>query len=128
MGGALYTENYEKFKGYTEELIQPDDQYIERYLRPSRTKVMDKKYLFNKNDGGIPNKFSLSSEVVRAYFDVLTDASNIESRNGGCGSIGFEKAPYPVAYSLLSQDYQKNLSYDKFLKSFEGIGHINKAD
>lgn len=126
MGGTLYTNGYDKLVGLRDGPSVSDETYVERFLRPSCEKTMDKKYLFGKEGSqDIPQSFSLPGEVVRAYFEIVSDASNIGSKNGGCGSIGFDKAPYPMAYNLLSEDLKGSTPYEKFLKSFEGIGHIN---
>lgn len=124
MGGTLHSDTYDE-EDFEKESIQPDTQYIERFLRPSDLKPLEKKYSFGKGESALPSAFLLPSDVVQAYFDVLSDASNMGNKKAGCGSIGYEKAPYPVAYGLLSQNYKKTLPYDRFLKSFEGIGHIS---
>lgn len=124
IGGTLHTDTYDN-EGFEKESIQPDIQYIERFLRPSDLKPIDQKYPYSKSGSTLPSSFSVSQDVVRAYFDVLSDASNMGNKSAGCGSIGYEKAPYSAAYGLLSQNYKKTLSYERFLKSFEGIGHIS---
>lgn len=125
MGGTLHVENYDDYEEFEKEFIRPDTQYIERYLRPSDSKPLEIKYPYSSGGSNLPSAFSLPSDVIRAYFDVLSEASNMGSKKAGCGSIGYEKAPYPIAYRLLSQNYKKTLPYEKFLKSFEGIGHIS---
>lgn len=124
IGGTLHADNYNDDE-FEKNNIKPDTQYIERFLRPSDLKPLEKKYSYGKDGSSLPHVFPVSSEVVRAYFDVLSDASNMGNKRAGCGSIGYEKAPYPYAYGLLSKNYKKIQSYDRFLKSFEGIGHIN---
>lgn len=125
MGGNISEEDFEAFANAEEQYIKPDDNYIERFLRPSNLEVMDKEYSFSNEGDKLPKSFDAPSGVIKAYFDVLSDASNLGSKKGGCGSIGFEKAPYPSAYNLLSESLKKAMSYDRFLKSFEGVGHIN---
>ncbi len=60
------------------------------------------------------------------YFSILREAANPEKgKFAGCGTLGQAKLPYPVAYDFLSADYQKKLSYEQYLKTFENILHIN---
>lgn len=126
MGGGLEIDVYDELDDNKNGYIKPDDNYIERFLRPSSSKPMDKKYPFDMNKEGkelLP--FQKPYEVIRAYFDTISDASNLGMKKGGCGSIGFEKRPYAEAYKLMSGNFKKEMPYEKFLKSFEGIGHIN---
>lgn len=125
MGGIMGDEDIEGIANLESQYIKPDDNYIERFLRPSAMEALEKKYSFGSDDNMLPKAFGTPFEIVKAYFDVLSDASNIGSSKGGCGTIGFGEAPYPGAYSLLSEGFKKVMPYDKFLKSFEGIGHIN---
>lgn len=125
MGGELESELYTEPDNIKKDYIKPDNQYIERFLRPSELKPVEKLYFFDSNNDIAGAVFKKPSEVVRAYFDILSDASNMEGKKGGCGSIGYEKAPYPEAYKLLSDEFKKTMPYEKFVKSFEGIGHIN---
>ncbi len=48
-----------------------------------------------------------------------------KGKKAGCGALGYQGAPYPVAYNFLSSEYQKKLNYNQYLKSFENILHIN---
>lgn len=125
MGGTVFTEDEEAFASAASQYIMPDDNYIERFLRPAAENPLEKK--FSQNGGEDNNKmnFKMPSEAARAYFEILSDASNLGSKKGGCGSIGLGSNPYPAAYNLLSDSFKKALSYDKFHKSFDGIGHIN---
>jgi hypothetical protein len=125
LGGNLAYDDYEKFTEYADGNIKPDDNYIERFLRPSNDKELDKKYNYDKRLETTLPTFASSSDVVRAYFDLLSDASNMNNKSGGCGSIGFDKLPYPIVYNLLSHSFKKELTYEKFLDSFASIGHIN---
>lgn len=125
MGGELGSDLYNDIENMEDDYIKPDDTYIERFLRPSQSKTIEKKYPYDAEGGMALGQFQKPSEVIRAYFDILSDASNLGTKKGGCGSIGFEKAPYPEAYKLTSAGFKKGMSYEKFLKSFEGIGHIN---
>lgn len=125
MGGALVTDSFEDLEGLEKVQTQPNDSHVERFMRPSAAVPMEKKYPFSKEGQNIPKTFTIPAEVVRAYFDIISDASNMGTKKGGCGSIGFQQLPYPFAYGLFSEDLKKAVAYDGFLKSFEGIGHIN---
>lgn len=125
MGGTIYNEDDEVFADAEKRYIKPDDDYVERFLRPSVNKPLDKFYYTDGSEGKLPSDLKLPGETVRAYFDILSDAANLGEKAGGCGSIGQGDAPYPSAYNQLSEDLKKTMSYEKFLKSFDGIGHIN---
>lgn len=125
MGGELAAEGFEAYEKLEIEQTRHDDSHVERFMRPSAAKLMEKKYPFSKDGQDIPRVFSLPVDVVRAYFDIISDASNMGAKKGGCGSIGFQQIPYTFAYDLFSEDLKKNVTYEAFLKSFEGIGHVN---
>jgi hypothetical protein len=124
MGGKLYDDTEEYSYNNDKESIKPDDVYIDSLLRPSDNNPIAKKYFFN-SEQGIPKTFQLPMDVVRAYYDILSDASNIDSKKEEYANIGLDKQPYPLAYELLSQDVKSNLSLNEFINSFSGIGHIN---
>lgn len=46
-------------------------------------------------------------------------------KGAGCGTLGYARIPYPVAYKFLSPEYQRRFNYNQYLKSFENILHIN---
>lgn len=111
----------------------------ERYFRPSSLKTLNTRSFPSKFYSHIyasnpdPNKINLpryltntSENTVLNYFSILREAENlIKEKTAGCGTVGMAKLPYPAAYEFLSEDYKKILSYESYLKSFEGIGHIN---
>jgi hypothetical protein len=125
MGGELYFSSFDDLSPGDGDGIMPDEQYIERFLRPSDTEPLERKFYYNSEGKGIPEAFSLPSDCIRAYYDILSSASNMGDKRGGCGSIGFEKTPYTAAYKILSSRFKKDMPYEQFLKSFEGIGHIS---
>ncbi|KPU43645.1 hypothetical protein OXPF_30870 [Oxobacter pfennigii] len=125
MGGTIIKEGLFGLEVFDGADSKKEDDYIQRFFRPSKEKVMDKKYFFNKEGAELPKVFQASNDVVRAYFDIISDAANMGSKKGGMGSIGYGTAPYPEAYKLLSEDKKKAMTYESFLKSFESIGHIN---
>lgn len=105
----------------------------ETYFRPSRLKALNSNFMdynsFSESfkDGKIPPECMASAEdSVINYFSLLQQSSNLtEEKNGGCGSVGYGLKPFPLAYSFLSENNKKSMIYDEFVKSFEGIGHIN---
>ncbi len=105
----------------------------EIYFRPSHLKVLNNDFLSLDSfedafkGGSIPRKHTNTPEdTIISYFSVLQQASNLtEAKSGGCGTVGYALLPYPIAYNFLSPVYKKDYDYDTYLKSFEGIGHIN---
>lgn len=105
----------------------------ETYFRPSQLKAVNSNFPDPKSftgtfqNGTVPPALmdsSMNSAVN--YFSVLQQASNLTVKEGGgCGTVGYALEPYPVAYSFLSENNKSSMSYEEFLKSFEGIGHIN---
>jgi hypothetical protein len=107
--------------------------FNETYFRPSRMKSLNNNF----------SNFSTFSETFKAgtvpaelmdtpiksivnYFSVLQQAENLtDDKIGGCGTVGFAKEPYPLAYQFLSENNKKSMSYKEYLDSFQGIGHIN---
>ncbi|QNU68049.1 hypothetical protein EHE19_006305 [Ruminiclostridium herbifermentans] len=105
----------------------------EIFFRPSRLPAINNSFpdinSFSEtfeNDTVPPSLIDNPENAIINYFSVLQQASNLtENKNGGFGSVGYSKTPYPIAYNFLSQNNKKSMSYDEFLTSFEGIGHIN---
>lgn len=63
-------------------------------------------------------------ETLLNYFSILREADNTIERRS-CGTIGYARIPYPLAYNFLSKEFQKKLSFEEYLHSFAGIGHTN---
>ena len=105
----------------------------ETYFRPSRLKSLNNIFIdyntFSETfkDGTIPPELiDKPQNSAINYFSVLQQASNLtESKTGGCGTIGYSLTPYPIAYNFLSESNKKTMTYDEYLNSFQGIGHIN---
>ena len=104
------------------------------YFRPSQLKPINNNFLsfekFNetfKNSTVVPRELLLTpQDTIINYFSVLQQAENLtEQKKGGCGTVGFAKEPFPIAYNFLSKAYQHSMPYDTFLTSFEGVGHTN---
>ena len=110
---------------------------VEKYFRPSKLLVLndrnlnkdfvDTYYWKEPSEITLPKDlFKTPEDTIINYFSVLREAANPqEGKLAGCGTLGNAKLPYPVAYNFLSSEYQKNLSYSEFLKTFENILHIN---
>ncbi len=98
---------------------------VKRFLRSSNQPALIPRYGFKYNGEGIPKVFNNPRDVVEAYFNILSEAANMEGYTAGCGSIGEGTQPYPYAYEMLSADTKKTMTYNQFLNSFRGIGHIN---
>lgn len=137
MGGRLYKQFHEEIDEAEACKIVTEKRDVEKYFRPSKLPVLnDKQFKSNffwKFDEEEPSKIILPYYLLKTpedtiinYFSVLRNAANlIENKSGGCGTVGYAKLPYPVAYSFLSSTYRDRLDYNRYLKSFEGIAHIN---
>lgn len=123
--GAEIHKQQDKEENYTKTVFNnnEDDFYEGRFQRPSKDPGVKLKYKFDVSKE-YPKKYSSSQGIIEAYYSILKDASNMMNFQGGCGTIGDAKAPYPYAYELLSEDTKKHISLEEFEKSFEGIGHI----
>lgn len=132
MGGKLYKQTFanEEYK------IKNEKIDVEKYFRPSKRPVLNDKDLnivISNYYGKEPSEINLPDILFKTpeysiinYFSILREAANPENgKFAGCGTLGQAKRPYPVAYDFLSADYQKKLSYEQYLKTFENILHIN---
>ncbi|MGE6378601.1 hypothetical protein [Peribacillus muralis] len=111
-----------------------DPSYHQRYFRPSclpalNLRLSDWKFFepyYEKTHGQIqlPAKLTKTPEdTLLNYFSLLREAENIAGRS--CGTIGNGNIPFPIAFNFLSKNYQKKLSYHKYVHSFSGIGHTS---
>jgi hypothetical protein len=114
-------------------LSKKKSNFNETYFRPSRLKALNNNFI---NAGDFSETFksgSVPAELMDTpvnsiinYFSVLQQAENLtESKKGGCGTVGYAKEPFPIAYQFLSEQNKKSMPYNDYLQSFEGIGHIN---
>lgn len=107
-----------------------DDYVTERFKRPSKCPPVENPYTFQDfvKDYDAPpfitTVFESGADVIKAYFAILSNASNMPGYLGGCGSIGDSLLPYPYAYELLSPALQSQMPLEEFIHSFQGIGHI----
>ncbi len=149
IGFILYYKHYNKVDmvmggRFTNEVIDNkehrasgEDISAEKYFRPSKLPIINYRvYDFpffeefqNKkiNDINIPKELlKTPEETIINYYSILREAANPEEGKGaGCGTLGYVKFPYPVAYNFLKSSYKQKLSYDDYLKSFKNILHIN---
>jgi len=97
----------------------------ERFQRPSRQPALNIKYSFPdlQNQKETVPAFRDPEDLIKAYYGLLREAANMDGYHGGCGTIGYHKSPYPYAWKLLSEEYRKELTLDKFIESFRGTGH-----
>lgn len=102
----------------------------ERFRRPSKQLPLTNNFSFedfeNEKDKSplITTIFRNSDAVIKAYFGILRNASNMAGYLGGCGSIGNSLQPYPYAYELFSSTSKEKMPLTEFVNSFKGIGHI----
>lgn len=107
------------------------------YFRPSNLPILNdrefKSDFFSQFYEKEPNEVSLPSYLLESpedsiinFFSILRQAANyVKGKGTGCGTIGYSKRPYPVAYNFLSPALQESMSYDDFLALFENILHLN---
>lgn len=126
----------------TEEVItvklrnQMDESaFNQTYFRPSCSPVLNLRVktsdLFNPYSEKTYDQIQVPATLTRTpeetilnYFSILREADNTIERRS-CGTIGYARIPYPLAYNFLSKKYQKKRSYEEYLHLFAGIGHIN---
>jgi hypothetical protein len=113
---------------------QPD---TEKYFRPSKLPILNNRIIGHDflhehqskdpTSVKIPEDFYKSPEdTIINYFSFLRDAANlIKGKIAGCGTVGSWKLPFPIGYTFFTADYKKRISYEQYLKSFDGIGHTN---
>ncbi|MFS0864873.1 hypothetical protein [Fredinandcohnia sp. 179-A 10B2 NHS] len=110
---------------------------LEKYFRPSNLPIknttvkysqfFDPYYDKNYKEIILPSTLTQTpNETVLNYFSILREAENLNKKQlGGCGTVGMAKLPFPIAYNFFTKDYQKRVSYNEYLQSFAGIGHLN---
>ncbi len=98
---------------------------LAKILRPSNQPIIAPRFDFKSGGTGLPKTFNNPRDLIEAYFSILSKAENMEGCCSGCGATGWAQEPYPIAYEMLSQEMKKTMSFQKFLDSFRGIGHMN---
>ncbi len=109
------------------------NNFNETYFRPSTQKSLNNNFIdsntFSETFKGGTVPASLMDTPVKTivnYFSVLQQSENLtDEKTGGCGTVGYAKEPYPIAYQFLSERNKKSMPYNEYLDSFQGIGHIN---
>jgi len=109
----------------------------EKYFRPSCLPIkntlinnfqfFDPYYEKNYKEIKLPATLNRTpDQTILNYFSILREAANLtQNQLGGCGTVGMATLPYPIAYNFFTKDYQKRVSYNEYLQSFTGIGHLN---
>lgn len=107
------------------------------YFRPSKLPILNDKEVetdflreYNKKEHSeiiLPQSLLENPyDNLINFFSILREAANsVKGKVTGCGTLGYSKLPYPIAYEFLSSDYQEELSYEEFLALFENILHLN---
>lgn len=97
----------------------------ERFHRPSGQPALNTKYSFPDIQNAYETVpiFKNPEDLIKAYYGLLREASNMNGYHSGCGTIGFHQEPYPYAWKLLTGDYRKDLPLQNFIESFKGTGH-----
>lgn len=133
MGGKVYIRTLEN--GENTDLSQNVD--VEKYFRPSKLPVLNDRNFNTRffdpylerdvSEIILPEYLTKSPEdTIINYFSILREAANVQKgKFAGCGTLGYQSIPYPVAYQFLSSSYKENTSYKKYLKTFSNILHIN---
>lgn len=136
MGGVLYDQaiNYEDQTKHIENDKTVND--VEKYFRPSNLPVLNDRFTgsfisqyFDKKESEIElpkNLLQTPEDTILNYFSVLREAANpVKGKGAGCGTLGEATLPYPIAYNFLSEEYQKQLSFQQYLETFHNILHIS---
>lgn len=131
-GGELYMQISE----FDENNDLDQNVDVERYFRPSKLPVLnnrnfnaffDKYFQKDVSEITLPDYLMKSpGDTIINYFSILREAANIqEGKYAGCGTIGYQSIPYPIAYQFLSSTYKEKLSYEEYLETFLNILHIS---
>ncbi|MDF2520104.1 MAG: hypothetical protein K0R84_732 [Clostridia bacterium] len=136
MGATLISQSYEA-ELEDKVTLKPD---LEKYFRPSKLPILNDRVIghemfvyFSPGDPVDTTKIKVPKEYQKTpeealiyYFSILREAENlVPNKTGGCGTVGSAKGPFPLAYNFLTPEYQEKVSFDQYLRSFEGIGHTN---
>lgn len=126
---------YQLSTAYNGDVIDNEKNDTE-YFRPSKLPILNNKefktnffasYVKESNNDTLPKYlFEKPEDTLINFFSILRQAANsVKGKITGCGTLGYSKVPYPVAYRFLSSEYQKSLSYEQFLALFQNILHLN---
>lgn len=130
MGGyfnkeGLFNHEEESVGDSSFEVMNFTTEEYQRFFRPSQSKVLVNTFYYGMFEEKELPSFTKPTDAIYAFFGVLRDAAYMKDYTIGCGTIGDSIAPYPVAYQLLTKEKQEKMSYEQFLASFNGIGHID---
>lgn len=124
---------YHKINEVAPSLIETN--YNEKYFRPSKfpsVNTMDFNTLILENQNDNPTEITLPKnltdnpyDTIINFFSILREANQGATMKVGCGTVGLEALPYPIAYAFFSSTLKEQLPYDQYLKLFENIYHIN---
>lgn len=109
---------------------------VETYFRPSNLPVLntrDNVQFFDSYQDEKTKKVKLPENLLDTpentllnYFSILREAANpVKGKSAGCGTLGDAQTPYPIAYQFLTTEYQKELSFKAYQKTFQNILHTN---
>lgn len=109
----------------------------EKYFRPSRRAILNNRLFgyqffnpyYDKTFDQIdlpPSLMDTPENMLFNYFSILREAENQTNKLiAGCGTVGWARIPFPIAYNFFAKVYKQKVSYSTYLSSFEGIGHTN---
>lgn len=89
-----------------------DFEFFDKYSNENYNKIILPNWLFTSPEDTLIN-----------YFSILREAENISQ--GGCGSIGNAKMPYPISYNFFTSEYKNEINYSSYFNLFKDIGHVN---
>lgn len=139
LGGYLHKIEKQNIKTNLSKPVIKINEYDlkwERFIRPSKKDSLELKYYYKGFKGlykdleppyipkGYPQRYNKPLDIIHAYYSLLKYSANMVGYQGGCGTIGQSRHPYPFAYELLSGDTKEKVTLEEFEKSFSGTGHI----
>jgi hypothetical protein len=135
--GAVLLKNEKEKAAEARDSTDSNKAINERYFRPSNLqainvgdeneKLLQKLYENKSEEVKLPKELLKNPwETIINYYSILREAANMEkNKRGGCGTVGWEGIPYPIAYNFLSKEYKNRVNYKTYVDSFKGIAHIN---
>lgn len=136
MGAELQNQQWRTPENNKEEESNPLIN-VEQFFRPSCRAILNRRLIdsqffdpyYEKRYDEItlpPSLLDTPESVILNYYSILREAANLTTRfSGGCGTVGWARLPFPIAYNFLTKGYQRKMPYSSYLSSFEGIGHTN---
>ncbi|MFJ7933250.1 hypothetical protein [Sporosarcina sp. NPDC096371] len=136
MGAELQKPQWRQREINEEKETNPQIE-VEQFFRPSSRSILNRRLFgyqfFDPYINKTYDEIQLSSSLMDApegmllnYFSILREAENLTNQLiGGCGTVGWVRIPFPIAYNFFTKSYQQKTSYSSYLSSFEGVGHTN---